>query len=404
MACETCSLKKMDSEKLLDNTSQYSCLNFTTEFAKAVLDVKASLGAITVVVNLLAIALIVISKKYKDFTFRLVIYLMVTDILQAVTMCLALAPVYVPDAENAAKLREGQPWHEVCEITGFLLMVSMWMGNVVIIWIVGHLLVLGWRLYRVQVTGATLKRNDSMLTKNGEGRFAQVKWEMIGICIMIIGPFVIGVIPFVIDDDMYGISGLWCWIRIINTHCGDLKSIPLTVVLVLFYGPLLLIVFFSVISMFATIVLVCYGAVRRHGVTIVDQHQRRMKEIMLVLAYPMLYCTVCLLLLANRIYSIAHYKSQPFVPLWMTHTVADPVRVMLPAVAFLLHPYVWRDLCNGRKSIHPTESPPREADHSNSVNNGSIENKLLASQDDRNSTYGAFDDDDTYMSLLVRTK
>ena len=396
----------MYSEFLARNVNTHdnlSCLNFTTGFAGVALDVKASLGTITIVVNLLAIALIVISKKYEDFTFRLALYLMITDILQAVAMCLALAPVYVPDAENAARLREGQPWHEVCEITGFLLMVSMWMGNVVIIWIVGHLLVLGWRLYRLQVTG-TLKRNENA-GKNSGSLCARAKWELVGLGFMIIGPFVIGIIPFIIDDDMYGISGLWCWIRILNNNCGDLVSVPVTVVLVLFYGPLILIVIFSFISMSATIVLVCYGAVRRHGVTLINQHQQRMKEIMIVLVYPMLYCTVCLLLLANRIYSIANPSKLPYVPLWMTHTVADPLRVLLPAIAFLLHPYVWRDLCNraAAKPDTPPESCPTEPDHLNSVNNESLEDKLLATKGDGNNSYGAVDDD-KFMSLLVRSK
>ena len=388
-----------------DNTSVYnsnlSCLDFSPEVENVVIRLKATLGGITIVVSLLAILLIVMTKKYKDFTFRLVLYLMIIDILQAVAMCLALSPIHISEKKHAAQVRNSEGWEDFCEVTGFLLMTTMWMGNIVIIWILVHLLSLGWRLYRLQVTSVDENEIAQVLNDN----VSKGKWEIAGVVFMLIAPFLIGLTPFFISDDMYGISGLWCWIKVLHSSCGDRDPTPLTVVLVFFYAPLILIVFFSVIAMCATIILVCYGAVRRHGKTIVDQHQRRMKEIMLVLAYPMLYCTVCLLLLANRIYSIARPSSTPFIPLWMTHTVADPVRVMLPAVAFLLHPYVWRDLCNRRKPTVHVVLPPREPDQDSHLNGDeSVEDKLLAAQDSgKAATYGACEDD-KYMASVIEIR
>ena len=382
-----------------NDSNGLECLNFTTQTADVVLRVKLSLGIITVVLNLLAILLILVSKKFKDMTFRLVIYLMVTDVLQAVAICLAVIPVTVPDEAHPAQVRNGTVWQVFCTATGFLLMTTMWMGNIVIIWILSHLLLLGWRLNRavVKVDGKHKSRIEQMCSK-------QVNWEKWGIIFLIVAPFVIGFIPFSLQPDMYGISGLWCWIKVINAnqHCGDLERLTLTVALVFFYAPLVLIVLFSLLAMTITIVLVCYGAVRRGGQTLIDEHQRRMKEIIIVLAYPMLYCTVCLLLLANRIYSLAHPSNAPFVPLWITHAVADPVRVMLPAVAFLLHPYIWRDLCLKRPSFSVSDPLKINSPEGNSnINGESMEDKLLTTHDNGHSPdYGSCDDR-RYLSSVV---
>ena len=264
-----------------------TCFNFTTETATTVQNIKYSLSTFTVIANFLAIVVILLRKKYKDFTFRLVIYLMITDILQAVAIILEVLPIVVPDEKSPARVRSGRGWKNFCAASGFIGMITLWMGNIVIFWIMLYLLFLGWRLYKKQAIDRPVK-------------VARIKLETIGVLFLFMAPFVIGFIPFLVDNDMYGMAGLWCWIKQIHQVCGDLHKTPLAVVLTFFYIPLTLIVLFAVICMTITIVVVCCGAVRRHANS-VDLQQRLMKEIMTVLAYPVLYCSVCLLLLANRV-------------------------------------------------------------------------------------------------------
>ena len=371
-----------------------SCLNFTNGTAATVFKVKLTLGAFTIVANLLAIILIIASRRFRDFLYRLVVYLLITDILQAIAICLALFPITVYDAAHPAQVRGNSSpfWLDFCAATGFILMTTMWMGNIVIIWIVGHLLILGWREQRSHERG----RNTAQIVCN-----PCTKKEILGVLFLFFGPILIGWIPFVLRHEMYGISGLWCWIKEYQNKCGDLRKETLLVVFIFFYGPLVLIVLFSLICMILTIILVCYGAVRRHFS--VDHHQRRMKEIIIALAYPMLYCTVCLILLANRVYSVSHPEKGPNLGLWFSHTVADPVRVMLPAVAFLLHPFVWRDLCN--RSSRQIQERPEQDDHTSeadSEENGN-EDDLLITEPNVNSpvSYGTCDDDERRMSGVV---
>ena len=382
------------------------CLNFTHKEAVTVFEVKMTLGMFTILANLLAIILIIASKKYRDILYRLVVYLLMTDILQAIAICLALFPITVRDANTPAQVKPGDnvtstAWLDFCAATGFILMVTMWMGNVVIIWIVGHLLVLGWREQRL------------IHTDLGNGNYTAQKVhtpcsrkEILGVLFLFFGPMLIGWIPFVLPHEMYGISGLWCWIKEYQTHCGDLKLETLLVVFIFFYGPLVLIVIFSLICMIFTIILVCHAAARRPHAGVAGHHQRRMKEIIIALAYPMLYCTVCLILLANRVYSVSNPKKDPNLPLWYAHTIADPVRVMLPAIAFLLHPFVWRDLCN--RGLRPDPSttrnnqerqPPDQINHVNAMNE---EGTSLIPSSNADNTYGStYDDDDRYLSGMV---
>lgn len=386
-----------------DGDDALQCLNFSTYTANVVLKVKLSLGAFTILANLLAIILIVASKRIHDFLYRLVIYLLITDILQAIAICLALFPITVKDMETPAEVRDNgnsTGWLDFCAATGFILMVTMWMGNIVIIWIVGHLLRLGWREQRLFHNPAAGNGNNpaqAILSTPCSRK------EVLGAIFLFFGPMLIGWIPFVLPHEMYGISGLWCWIKEYQTKCGDLKAETLLVVFLFFYGPLVLIVLFSLVCMILTIVLVCHAAARRPHAGAAGHHQRRMKEIIIALAYPMLYCTVCLILLANRVYSVSRPSNNPDLPLWIAHTIADPVRVMLPALAFLLHPFVWRDLCR-RGRPEPSTSVQNQTSQPAAIQNNhrnDDETEPMIPQSNANNSYGTYDDDDRYLSGVV---
>jgi hypothetical protein len=377
------------------------CLDFSIRTAHTVLSIKLSIGAFTVLANLLAIILIIASKRFRDFLYRLVIYLLITDILQAFAICLALFPITVPDDTKPAQVRNGSLWRDTCAGTGFILMVTMWMGNIVIIWIVGHLVILGWREQHSHYSERVKNAADTPCNRK----------EVLGVLFLLFGPFLVSWIPFILPGEMYGMSGLWCWIKMVQTQCGDIRKETLIVVFIFFYGPLMLIVLFSLICMILTIVLVCHGAVRRHFS--VHHHQRRMKEIILVLAYPMLYCTVCLILLADRVYTVIRPDEDPNLGLLFAHTVADPVRVLLPAVAFLLHPFVWRDLCGRRKAPSSIAGSAtykqNQPDQGNNVNEeedrDDMEDDLLIAQSNVNNTYyGTYDDDERYLSGVVDSR
>ena len=57
-----------------------NCLEFSREIADVIFDIKVVLGSIGVLLSLFAIVLIGLSKIYKQFVYRLVMYLMAVNI------------------------------------------------------------------------------------------------------------------------------------------------------------------------------------------------------------------------------------------------------------------------------------------------------------------------------------
>ena len=305
-------------------------------------------------VNVFAACFIVWAKKLKDYMYRLVFYLMITDVVQAVAIILISIPITVPSEEQAAQVRKGKGWHDACIATGFASMTSLWMGNIIVFWIVIYIVWLGWCLYR-----HVYRKRGEKQARNFSSHPCSIR-EIVCVFFLFTTPFVIAVIPVFIDGDMYGNSGLWCWIKTMKDHCGDLGNRPLVLELLFFYAPLMIIVLLAVLFMIISFICYCRGEVRRHP-KIVELKQRHVKDIMIVLACPLLYCIFCLLLVINRTYSTVHNDhtptSKPFRPLWIAHAIADPVRVILPALAFVLNPYVWKDACRRYVNIRPEHLP-----------------------------------------------
>ena len=321
------------------------CLVFSKKVADVILYMKVILGSVGILTSLLVIILIGVAKVYKQFVYRLVVYLMAVSILQALCQVVELIPIEVT-TEEYITIRNGTGWKEVCAILGYLDIVTSWMGNLVIIWTMLYMLSLSWQLHRLQ-TSQHSEPPDPKIQSTSHVR------EIVGVLMLLFCPFLFSWIPFVMD--MYGPSGLWCWIKTVSENgCGDSKfqHLSLALMMIMFYGPLVAIIVFGLVSMIVTILLLWRSSKHLHG-GIRQRYQGSMKEIGIVLVYPLIYCLFCSFLLVNRIYSCTHTNSHdrpPYYPLWIMHSVADPGRIVIPALALLLHPYVWKNILSCRFS------------------------------------------------------
>jgi hypothetical protein len=365
-----------------------SCINFTAHTAKTVFAIKVTLSSLAIVANLVAvIVLIFFTKKANRFMYRLVLYLLITDIFQAIAIILISLPISVPRDEAPALIKPG--WSRECVASGFLSVASLWMGNIIIFWIALYLAWIGIRLY-LRTQNHHIREFSHLIG---------VRTEVIGVLFLLVVPFFIASIPFYVRGNMYGLAGLWCWIKIMNESCGDLQNLPLILDLLLFYAPLVGIMFLTIVSFIITVTCCCRGGVRRHD-AVVALRKSNMKDIVVVLVIPLAYCVICLLLLANRIHSAIHENQStgyPYTPLWMTHAVADPVRVMLPALAYLFNPAVWKDICRVW-----THTPAQDSPH-----------LFLLQREGPNKDYGSCNDtateddditDEEYVRTLLKVK
>ena len=315
------------------------CINFTVRTAHSVLAIKMSLSSFAIVANLAVIVFILYTKKIRDFMYRLILYLMITDVLQAFSIIIISLPVIVPNDTAPAQIRPGKRWSDTCIGSGFAIMATMWMGNIIVFWIVLYLLWLGWSLYR-RVYLTPQKNNKISHQAGGTSKFK----EIFGVIFLFAAPIVIAIIPRFAHGDMYGLSGLWCWIKLHTLTCGDLGTISLAFALAFFYAPLMVIVLLVFAFIIAAFICCCRGEVRRHNKN-KKLKKRYTKEIFIIFVFPLAYCCICIVLLINRIYTTVHQGSDdpPNAPLWIAHAIADPLRIMLPAVAFLINPWVWKD-------------------------------------------------------------
>ena len=310
-----------------------------------------SLSSCAILANLVVIVFIFCTKRYRDFIYRLMVYLMVTNIFQSLATMFVSLPVRVLDNYVVQVKSEGG-----CIASGFFSMATMWMGNIIFLWISLYLAYRGWCLYRHVDSRKNDNRMEGVKSPKDyyRGKLRRIQ-EVVSALIVFVAPFVIALIPTAFEHNSYGISGLWCWVKAFNHYCGDVKHNILILLLIFFYGPLMIVVLLAVIFIVIAFCCYCRGEVRKNDKN-KDKKERYIKEILILLPLPLVYWTACMFLLINRIYSTIRDATEetPFEALWIVHAIADSIRTLLPALAFLLLPCVWKDkaICLPKPRLH----------------------------------------------------
>ena len=295
---------------------------------------KTAVAALAIVVSIVAITSIIFSKGYKRFVYRLMLYLLVIDNFCAVTNILEGVPLEVEKNSSCVRLKEGWNSKEACRTIGFLNQVAEWMQNFVILWIITYLLMLVIKLLRPHIWGNSETRPQ---------RFAVAEYMLLVLCIVV--PFGFKWIPFI--KEMYGVSGLWCWIKVTKTEQDkETNAHGVALIFTLFYGPLLLIVVYVFIAVLIIIAVLLHRVRRRRGIMWQQQilYKKGIKEAMPLLIYPLIFSIICTFLLANRIYYAVHEEKNTNIFLWYAQAISDPCRKLIPPLAFMLHPSTWKNL------------------------------------------------------------
>ena len=99
------------------------CLEFSKKIANVIFDLKIALGSLGTLLCLFVIILVAASGIYKQFVYRLVLYLMIVNITQALCQIIELIPVEVTE-DDRITMRNGTGWEEGCAVLGYLDVVS----------------------------------------------------------------------------------------------------------------------------------------------------------------------------------------------------------------------------------------------------------------------------------------
>ena len=310
-----------------------NCYNFTKMEVEAAYFTKISVATLGILLSFVVVALLCISKNkvIKLFVFRLVLYLMLSNLAEATFLLLEVIPVEVQDGKVFT--RPGPHWSHACSAFGFLDQIASWMGFAAIVWIMIYML---WRTYHLYKIQDGEQQEDIPKPKVSK------KVKIIGILTLLIAPFVLNWLPFM--QELYGQSGPWCWIKTTQSTC-DIIEFGVALTLVLFFVPVFGVVAFGFISLTIICICGCKAALKLSGGN-KKKADRFIGEILLIVVYPLIYIILCIVLLANRIKeaTISNKEEPPFFPLWMTVAIADPARVALLPLAFILHPKSWMNM------------------------------------------------------------
>lgn len=323
----------------LNNTN---CFNFTEDEVTAAVVTRATVSSLAFIVCALVIVVIIVFKGYKEFMYRLVIYFMTADLFQCLALVFEAVPVSYNHGQEIPHVREG--WNGACVAFGFIDQISTWTSNGVIVWILLYLVTRVYHLYHL---------DNHVNCRDINASVAQ-KWckEAAGILLILVIPFTFNWIPFL--RSMYGLSGLFCWIReVSNGDCTD-RRLSAMLMFSMSYGPLLFLILCAFLCFSVLTVLLCIGSHSSKTTEAAkDRFKNARKEMVFILAFPLLYYSLYLIIVVNRLYSFTHASNQhPFYPLWVAHVVASPSRLLVSPIAFLCHPYVWKTLlCHRKKNI-----------------------------------------------------
>lgn len=301
-----------------NQSNSTDCLKFDEKQITVTVAVRAAIGSLAFVGCLLVILSMVWFKIHKKYVYRLMMYFMVANLLQSTAQVLGVIPIDYDYDEEIASVREG--WETACAAFGFINEVSMWMSNCMIVWIVFYLqssvqrITNGYR-FRIQYY-----QHVNISQSKG--------WEMCRLLLVFLLPVALNWIPFIWN--MYGISGLFCWIKLApNDNCSD-RHLSTILMFALSYGPLLFLLFYSFCSLFVIIAILLWSIKTYRNLIFIKRilkiaASRTATLVVILLVYSSLFAVT----IANHLYSIVYPNDHPVYPLWLASAIASPGQILL---------------------------------------------------------------------------
>ena len=253
---------------------------------------------------LLALLMVVIFKLYKLLLYRLATYHVLSCFFNSFSMALVLMLLdYYP---------VGLYYKATCKITAFLLLYSRIMKLMFTSWLTFH-------LFSYVVFFKNLKR---------------LEWLYISSSVSF--PLLIACIPFI--NDSYGYVGAWCTIRSKNECTNEKYTAGIIEQFTLYYGPALCLLIVNIAAigiMFAVMVYRAYKS-NRYQPLLMDRDQKlkALKQLLPLLAYPIIYFVLILFPWTSRMYeSINTYHSK----IMIAHGVIHASMSTFAAMALMVH-------------------------------------------------------------------
>lgn len=295
---------------VMNNTSNLTsdCSPFETDQFIAVAVLSACMGAVSVVASVLVIIGILVSKKYLFFIQRLILYLSVAVLVDALTVVLRL--------QQLGRL-SGHNYHALCVFTGFASQTTSWSVLISVCCITCCLL------------------QNVLLLRSVE------KLEKVYVFLIFVFPLLFNWVPFI--EHSYGEAGVWCWIRNKDSNCESF-SFGNYLRFIFWYIPLYVVLLLLIVTYLFIIFWIQRLQKRWDGKFDPESKMKRekmYKEFRPLVWYPLIYLVLNIFPLMNRIHDA--FSSQPSLALWILHAFS-PLRGGFIALAYALDSQTLRRL------------------------------------------------------------
>ena len=205
-------------------------------------------------------------------------------------------------------------YHVMCKMVAFLLVFTMLMKLMFTLWLTFH-------LFCYVVFFKNLKK---------------LEWLYITSSIFL--PLLVSWIPFVHNN--YGVAGGWCFIRESKDNCAR-NTEGIIEIFALFYGPIVVSLILSVLAIVVMIVVMARRAYVNSNAQLENEPLLRstaktlLKQLLPLLAYPVIFFTLILIPVIDRIYDATHRTRIP--GLTIAHGVTAPVMGFFAGLVLIIH-------------------------------------------------------------------
>ena len=270
-------------------------------------------GLLSLIMSSIAVSVVLCLRLYKYFTYRLAMYQVLSS------LCLSA----VESSFLALLNYDDDTYHQIaCKTIAFLLEYFLWIKLLFTICLVFHLFCLAVWLKNFQ------------------------KLEIGYVLFSILFPLLHSWIPFI--HNSYGVSGAWCWIRDWKNDCATQKYLEgIIEQFVLWFVPLFVSMTVTVVAVFIIIIVLAKRAYAHNSsenecLYESNQNKKAIKELLPLLAYPVIFYVLSLFPIIDRIYSATSINNN--VGWAVAHGLSEGLWGFCSSWALIIHILVMRQL------------------------------------------------------------
>ena len=284
------------------------------------------LGAISVVTCFVALIWLFYLKLYKAFLYRLAAYQVVASLFHGLLLVSQLTFLEYNESEYPS-----------CVAVAYLFQTFAWIKTCLGCWITFHLFCF------------------AVLLKNMR------KLEPLYVISSILFPIAISFVPLITKT--YGPTGEWCWIQKRKT-CGKNYIVGEIEQIALWYGPAFVLLVLQSAAMLAMMITVYYRAHKKskfdENVFGREQNNIAFRQLLPLVAYPVLYCILLIPPFIARVYGVASSTSNE--GLLLLTTICLPAWSFASGMTLILHIVSIKRTAMIRviNTLRITEEAPRE--------------------------------------------